>query len=152
MHYFLTLRMLMKCVILSPRHSSESQGSAFQPTLSQYVIAIDHGLIVNSEEKLENETVFVRQYNKYNKQSDIDKYKKQRNRVNNLKKTAKEHFEQNLDNIILENISNPKTYWKIMKMLIKSNKGCSNIPPLQNIIQDEGLEEMNLRPIIFYEI
>jgi hypothetical protein len=25
--------------------------------------------------------------------------------------------------------SNPKTYWKIMKMLIKSNKGCSNIPP-----------------------
>ena len=61
MHYFLTLRMLMKCVILSPRHSSESQGSAFQPKLSQYVIAIDHGLIVNSEEKLENETVFVRQ-------------------------------------------------------------------------------------------
>jgi hypothetical protein len=29
-----------------------------------------------------------------------------------------------------------------MKMLIKSNKGCSNIPPLQNIIQDEGLEEI----------
>ena len=28
-----------------------------------------------------------------------------------------------------------------MKMLIKSNKGCSNIPPLQNIIQDEGLGE-----------
>ena len=27
-------------------------------------------------------------------------------------------------------------------MLIKSNKGCSNIPPLQNIIQDEGLEEI----------
>ena len=27
-------------------------------------------------------------------------------------------------------------------MLIKSNKGCSNIPPLQNIIQDEGLEEV----------
>ena len=32
----------MKCVILSPRHSSELQGSAFQPKLSQYVIAIDH--------------------------------------------------------------------------------------------------------------
>jgi hypothetical protein len=38
---------------------------------------------------------------KYSKQSDIDKYKKQRNRVNNLKKIAKEHFEQNLDNISL---------------------------------------------------
>ena len=37
----------------------------------------------------------------YNKQSDIDKYKKQSNKVNNLKKIAKEHFEQNLDNIIL---------------------------------------------------
>ena len=79
---------------------------------------------------------------KFNKQSDIDKYKKQRNKVKNLKKTAKEHFEQNLDTLILENISNPKTYWKIMKMLIKSNKGCSNIPPLQNIIQDEGLDEV----------
>ena len=79
---------------------------------------------------------------KFNKQSDIDKYKKQRNKVNNLKKTAKEHFEQNLDTLILENISNPKTYWKIMKMLIKSNKGYSNIPPLQNIIQDEGLDEV----------
>jgi hypothetical protein len=29
-----------------------------------------------------------------------------------------------------------------MKMLIKSNKKCSNIPPLQNIIQDEVLEEI----------
>ena len=73
----------------------------------------------------------------FSKQSDIDKYKKQRNKVSNLKKTAKEHFEQNLDTLIIENISNPKTYWKIMKMLIKSNKGYSNIPPLQNIIQDE---------------
>ena len=27
-------------------------------------------------------------------------------------------------------------------MLIKSNKGYSNIPPLQNIIQDEGLDEV----------
>ena len=27
-------------------------------------------------------------------------------------------------------------------MLIKSNKGCSNIPPLQNIIHDAGLEEI----------
>ena len=79
---------------------------------------------------------------KFNKQSDIDKYKKQRNKVNNLKKTAKEHFEQNLDTLILENISNPKTYWKIMKMLNKSNKGYSNIPPLQNIIQEEGLDEV----------
>jgi hypothetical protein len=30
------------------------------------------------------------EYKKINKQSDIDKYKKQRNKVNNLKKTAKD--------------------------------------------------------------
>ena len=60
MHYFPTWRMLMKCVITSPRHSSEWQGSVFQPKWSLYVITIDHGLIANSEEKLENETVFVR--------------------------------------------------------------------------------------------
>ena len=53
-----------------------------------------------------------------------------------MKRAAKENFEKNLDNIILENASNPKTYWKLMKMLIKSNKGSNNIPPLQNINND----------------
>ena len=78
---------------------------------------------------------------KYHRNSDICKYKKQRNRVNNLKKIEKENFEINLDNIILENASNNKTYWKIMKMLLKSNKGSGNLPPLQNIINDKNLEE-----------
>jgi hypothetical protein len=50
---------------------------------------------------------------KYHTNSDICKYKKQRNSVNNLKKIAKDNFEINLDNIILENASNNKTYWKI---------------------------------------
>jgi hypothetical protein len=54
---------------------------------------------------------------KYHRNLDICKHKKQRNRVNNLKKIAKENFEINLDNITLENASNNKTYWKIMKML-----------------------------------
>ena len=52
---------------------------------------------------------------KYHRNSDICQHKKQRNRVNNLKKIVKEYFEINLDNIILENASNSKTYWKIMK-------------------------------------
>ena len=72
----------------------------------------------------------------------ILKYKKQRNRVNNLKKAAKEKFENNLDNFILENVTNPKAYWKIMKMLIKSTKGSNSIPPLQNIINDDALNEI----------
>jgi hypothetical protein len=29
-----------------------------------------------------------------------------------MKKIAKENFENNLDYILLENASNPKTYWK----------------------------------------
>jgi hypothetical protein len=33
-----------------------------------------------------------------------------------MKKKAKENFESNLDNILLDNSTNPKTYWKIMKM------------------------------------
>ena len=77
---------------------------------------------------------------KNHRNSDSCKYKKQRNRVNNLKKIAKENFEINLDNIILENASNNKTYWKIMKIL-KSNKGYGNFPPLQNIINNKNLEE-----------
>ena len=51
-------------------------------------------------------------------ENNIIKYKKQRNKVNNMKKIAKEKFENNLDNFLLNNSSNPKMYWKIMKMLI----------------------------------
>jgi signal recognition particle GTPase len=79
---------------------------------------------------------------KFGRESDTLKYKKQRNKVNNMKKKAKENFESNLDNILLDNSSNPKTYWKIMKMLIKSNKGSNCIPPLRNTINDEHLDEM----------
>jgi hypothetical protein len=59
------------------------------------------------------------------------RYKQQRNKVNNIKKNAKEHFEKNLDTIILENVSNSNEYWKLMKMLIKSNKPSYNLPPLK---------------------
>ena len=62
--------------------------------------------------------------------------------MNNMKKKAKENFESNFDNILLDNSTNPKTYWKIMKMLIKSNKGSNCIPPLRNTISDEHLDEM----------
>jgi transposase len=34
-----------------------------------------------------------------------------------MNKIAEENFENNLDYILLENSSNPKTYCKIMKML-----------------------------------
>jgi hypothetical protein len=59
-----------------------------------------------------------------------------------MKKKAKENFESSIDNILLDNSTKPKTYWKIMKMLIKSNKGSNCIPPLRNTINDEHLDEM----------
>ena len=71
-------------------------------------------------------TITVRDY-------DTLKYKKQRNKVNNMKKKAKDNFESNLDKS-----TNPK----IMKMLIKSNKRSNCIPPLRNTINDVHLDEM----------
>ena len=59
-----------------------------------------------------------------------------------MKKKAKENFESNLDKILLDNSTNPKTYWKIMKMLIKPNKGSNCIPPLRKTINYEHLDEM----------
>ena len=44
-------------------------------------------------------------------ENNIIKYKKQRNKVNNMKKIAKEKFENTLDNFLSNNSSNPKMYW-----------------------------------------
>ena len=43
-------------------------------------------------------------------ENNIIKYKKQRNKVNNMKKIAKKKFKNNLDNFLLNNSSNPKMY------------------------------------------
>jgi hypothetical protein len=72
--------------------------------------------------------------------------KKQRNKVNNMSKIAKENFENNLDYFLLENSSNLKTYWKIMKMLIKSNTGSNCISPIRNSINDENFDD-----IVYFE-
>jgi hypothetical protein len=70
-----------------------------------------------------------------------------------MKKIAKENFENNLDYILLENASNPKTYWKIMKMLIKSKKGSNCIPPFKNSIDDENFDDNNIVEVfIIYRI
>jgi hypothetical protein len=41
---------------------------------------------------------------KFNRERDIKLYKKQRNKVNNMNKIAKENFENKLDNILLEKV------------------------------------------------
>jgi hypothetical protein len=59
-----------------------------------------------------------------------------------MNKIAEENFQNNLDYILLENSSNPKTYCKIMKMLIKSIKGSNCIPSLRNSMNDENFDDI----------
>ena len=59
-----------------------------------------------------------------------------------MNKIGEANFENNLDCILLENSSNPKTYCKIMKMLIKSNKGNNCILSLRNSINDENFDDI----------
>jgi hypothetical protein len=57
-----------------------------------------------------------------NSDSNINKYKKQRNHVNNLKKHAKEQFYFNVNTLLDEfSSSNSKSYWSLIKKLVKSS-------------------------------
>ena len=68
---------------------------------------------------------------------DITKYKKQRNHVNNLKKFAKEQFYLNANNLLNEfSSSNPKSYWSLVKKLIKTQGNSISISQLKN---DDGV-------------
>ena len=66
-------------------------------------------------------------------------YKRLRNKINNMKKHAKELFFNNIEyNLNDINSSNPKQYWKIVKMLVKNNTNTSKmIPPLRK--KDDSL-------------
>ena len=64
--------------------------------------------------------------------SDWMKYKRCRNKVNNLKKHAKEAYYNNLENSFLNNYTkSPKQYWKMIREVMKENKIDTVIPPLQ---------------------
>ena len=70
---------------------------------------------------------------KTGKQNDWDKYKKSRNKVNNLKKYAKEHFFNNLELTLNDLQSNDKrTFWKVIKHFVKGDTSTS-IPPLSDL-------------------
>ena len=60
------------------------------------------------------------------------KYKDQRNKVNNLKKSAKIEFYVSINETLsdLKNV-NSKQYWKTIKMLIKGECSCSDLPPIR---------------------
>ena len=68
---------------------------------------------------------------KSHKMTDINNYKQQRNRVNNMKKQAKCSYYDNIETQLLDSNKNDvKLYWKLMKDLFKS-KSSSSIPPLK---------------------
>ena len=58
------------------------------------------------------------------------KYKYYRNKVNNLKKHAKESFYNNLDIIVSDFQNNDKRkFWKVIRHFVKNNNSSSSIPP-----------------------
>ena len=64
-------------------------------------------------------------------QSDWTKYKTLRNKVNNLRKHAKETFYNNLEFSLCSNFNNnKKDFWKIIKHFTTKKDTVSSIPPL----------------------
>jgi hypothetical protein len=67
------------------------------------------------------------------------KYKNQRNKVNNLKKFAKENFYVSMNESLFElKNTNCKQYWKTIKMLIKGEGPSSEYPPLRSPNQNDA--------------
>ncbi len=80
---------------------------------------------------------------KSNRAQDWAKYKQLRNKVNNLKKHAKEKFFNNIETIVSDSrTNNPRQYWKLIRHLVKSNKNSEIIPPLKSTLED-GSEVYN---------
>ncbi|OWF47171.1 RNA-directed DNA polymerase from transposon BS [Mizuhopecten yessoensis] len=82
---------------------------------------------------------------KSNRLHDIQKFKSQRNKVNNMKKYSRLDFYENVHGIIDDYFSSdPKAYWRLIKRLMKSSGTSQTIPTLvdpvtENIISsDEG--------------
>ena len=57
-------------------------------------------------------------------------FKKQRNRVNNMKKYAKENYINNFEDTILSSENSTKTFWKIMGQFVGKQAITNPIPPL----------------------
>ena len=69
---------------------------------------------------------------KSNNARDKDCYKKQRNKVNNMKKYAKETYMNNYEDMILNQNCGSKTFWQLMGRLVDKQPKTSTLPPLHN--------------------
>lgn len=69
--------------------------------------------------------------------SAIDKYKRQRNKVNNMKKHAREQFFMSANEYVDSLIkTNPKSYWSLIKRLMKGTGPQYSIPPLYDVVSN----------------
>ena len=81
---------------------------------------------------------------KTSSQNDWNKYKNLRNKVNNLKKHAKETFNNNLEFSLLSSFSNnKKDFWKIVKHFTSKKDSVSSIPPLYTT-DDSGTQKWHV--------
>ena len=67
---------------------------------------------------------------KSNFESDIERFKAQRNKVNNMKKFAKETFMNNYGDVILGQNCGCKSFWQLMGRLAGKESKTSDISPL----------------------
>ena len=66
-----------------------------------------------------------------------------RNKVNNLKRQAKERFYSNIETNLTESSNNNKReFWKVIRHFVKSNSSSSTIPPL--ITEENGHRQIHV--------
>ncbi|OWF53445.1 RNA-directed DNA polymerase from transposon BS [Mizuhopecten yessoensis] len=76
---------------------------------------------------------FHKIFKKYKNPDVLAELKRQRNKVNNMKKYARETFYEKVNDIIdTYNNTDPKSYWRLMRRLIKQSGQSQTIPPLIN--------------------
>ena len=74
---------------------------------------------------------------KSKRQTDWRNFKKVRNKVNNLKRHAKERFYNNLELNLTESFSNNKRdFWRLTRYFVKKNTASCSIPPLCTLGDD----------------
>ena len=72
-----------------------------------------------------------KRFRRTSSQSDREMFKRQRNKVNNMKKYARNNFYENVHGLIDQlQYKDSKSYWKLIKKLMKSSGSSTAIPPL----------------------
>lgn len=89
--------------------------------------------------------------------TNLQNFKHQRNKVNNMKKYARQSFYENV-NTIIDTLytGDPKSYWKLINKLTKQSGSSSVVPPLinndDNILASSDQEKANLLNTYFCSI